>query len=116
MKKLLLTGLAIASLIAVNIQAQPVAPNITINTPEDTPVTRYLTLDIAGGNPPYVFKFQKREKPEGGLFVLPPNGTLEFEPSTNFAGQLQWQYWVTDANGDSSNQATLTINVIREKG
>lgn len=116
MKKLLLTGLAIISLIAINVQAQPIAQNITISTPQEVSVTRDLANDVAGGIPPYTFKFQKREKPEGGLFVLPPNGTLEFEPSTNFAGKLQWQYWVTDANGDSSNKATLTINVISEKG
>ena len=49
MKKLLLTALAITSLISINAQAQPITQNIIINTDPKTNTHGNLMPHVTGG-------------------------------------------------------------------
>lgn len=115
MKKLLLTALAITSLISINAQAQPITQNIIINTDPKTNTHGNLMPHVTGGMPPYTFKRASITGPMRlikGHFVLHSNGSFEYVPEANFLGKQIYHYQAIDANGTSSNIASITIIIL----
>lgn len=49
--------------------------------------------------------------PSQGVLTISPNGIISFTPSTDFNGQVVFQYTVDNFDGVTSNVATVTIDV-----
>ncbi len=105
MKKLFLTGFAIASLIALNLQAQPVAQNHMVFTGFQV-YHGGLSNSVQGGIAPLTYTLVGN--PLGGTLALNANTgdfTFTFNPALNpltFADGImfgEFHYRVTDANG-----------------
>lgn len=122
MKKLLLTGLVITSLIAMKAYAQPVAQDATISV-DATPIRSTLIPYVKDGQPPYSFAIYG-ETPDEGFSsyntneisaLLKSNGIFDFATVAG-EGTYHFQYIVTDFNGQTSQPATVTIIVGPIKG
>jgi gliding motility-associated-like protein len=50
------------------------------------------------------------QAPAQGIAVVNPDNTITFTPATDFVGEMNFRYTVTDADGDSDD-ALVTINV-----
>lgn len=114
MKKLLLTGLAIASLIAVNIQAQPIAQDAQFYS-RGVGYSGNLRALANGGTPPYTFAFLQANNQELEVYVN-TNGEFTATVPLGYTGETRFQYTATDANGAVSNPATIAIKFGQEKG
>lgn len=136
MKKLLL-GLSIAVLSVATINAQPVVQDATLRTDRDGYLADTLLPYLQGGQPPYTFELIG--KPLEGrfsdspyysdtiknvrTFSLQQNGNFLFQAGGSVSEPLlpsthTFRYTVTDDAGQTSEPATITINVgdIVEKG
>lgn len=109
MKKLLLTGLAFTSFIALNAQANPTIKDETLYTTEKG-YTGDLTPLVSGGTPPYMFPNASAStyKVTNGMLDLNSDGTFNLaifndnEPAT-------FKVRVNDAQGFISDEATITV-------
>lgn len=122
MKKLLV-GLSIAVLSAASIQSQPIAQNATFEKPiaivEKPPYSYVNNLShfplVSNGTPPYSYHLvpdtarntNPSIRPDGRFLVVP----ISIEDAIT-----QFQYTVTDANGNISNPGTVTIKFGNQKG
>ncbi len=125
MKKLLLTGLAITSLIAANLHAQPVAQNATfVISPEPNLYNNRLRYNgqlnnlVTGGAQPY-----QQFIPGSGDNITGMNAASTISPLGFFSffmdqneKQGTFDYRVIDANGAMSNEAIVTVIHGQEKG
>lgn len=111
MKKLFLIGLAILSLIAITIQAAPIAQNYVISAPE-LPLGAFNNLEMSsnlgslvqGGIQPYTFTAFGQT--QNGAVEIQANGDYEFRIT---GAPASFQFTVTDENGDTSQPATVTL-------
>ena len=137
MKKLLFTGLALASLSVLNTFAQPATREATFYTNEST-ITKDLKPFVTGGTRPYsfvvnesqnvhriddqlgrlIFEVQDHKGNKSGYLSITPNGEFIFGgfPGAWETSTFSFTYSATDANGLTSQPATVTIIVGQEKG
>jgi CshA-type fibril repeat protein len=104
--------------------APPVATDDNASTSHDTNITvNLLTNDTPGGAPldPSSVKLidpvsgnpvTSVTVPGEGVYTVNPDGTVTFDPDPTFSGPATpIKYTVTDTNGQTSNQATIKIDV-----
>ncbi|MEC4739514.1 Ig-like domain-containing protein [Shewanella sp. E94] len=52
---------------------------------------------------------------DNGTVVIAANGTMTFEPDTNFNGNINFDYIATDADGDTdTGSVTITVNSVND--
>jgi hypothetical protein len=101
MKKLVLSLLVMS---VGSIFAQPVAQNKSfVAAPNSMKVTESLSPLVQGGQPPYMFQI---EQAINAVVVVNMNGLFSAEIT---AMPASFDYTVTDANGDTSAPATVTL-------
>jgi len=83
----------------------PTAPNYTLRTPEDTPVTgKVVSSDVDGD----VLTYVVGKPPANGTVVVNTDGTYSYSPGANFNGSDTFTVVVSDGNGGTT---TSTVNV-----
>ncbi len=91
----------------------PIAVNDTAVTNENVPIAiDVLANDTPGGKPidPSTVAIVQPAA-DGTLQVDPKTGSVTYSPNTNFSGTDSFTYTVSDADGDVSNVATVSITV-----
>ncbi|MDA2895523.1 cadherin-like domain-containing protein, partial [Mycolicibacterium sp. BiH015] len=106
-----------AAIVAITVNAVPVAVNDTKTLSEDTPRT-FTVADLLwndtdpdkpGGD---VLSFHSVSAAVNGTVTLNTDGTITFTPTTNYNGTASFTYKVKDTAGAiSANSATVTLNV-----
>ncbi len=89
-----------------NVNDIPMANDLSITTPEDTPVGTLLTASDADGD---VLAFAIVTQPVNGILTGTLPG-LTYTPNQNYFGQDSFTFLVNDGLGDS-NTATVSITV-----
>ena len=103
-----LSSKATVSIIVASIEDDPIAVDVPIQTDEDVPVTfdvLPIATDVDGDD---VFLVQVAE-PTNGVVDFDINGIITYTPNENTFGTDQFQYTITDENGNAA-----TANVIVE--
>ncbi|PNY82379.1 Ig-like domain-containing protein [Deinococcus koreensis] len=107
--------------ISVTVVGPPVAKDDSASTPLNTPVTLNppandtgtdldpKTIDLDPGTPGQQTSVTI---PGKGTFELQPDGTVKFTPVGGFAGTVTAPYTISDALGQTSNPATLSVTII----
>ncbi|MBN1946506.1 MAG: tandem-95 repeat protein, partial [Bradymonadales bacterium] len=88
----------------------PVASDIEVETPEDTPVVIDLLGNVTDPDPAEVLSIVMISGPAHGT-VTQDNGTVTYTPHPEFFGPDTFSYVVTDAGG-LSDWATVSIEVL----
>lgn len=121
MKKLLLSILVV--IFATNILAQPIAQNATFEKPiardEKPPYSYINNLShfplVSNGTSPYTYRLVP-DSARNTNPTLRPDGRFLVVPIRIEDAITQFQYTVTDANGNISNPGTVTIKFGNQKG
>jgi uncharacterized repeat protein (TIGR01451 family) len=93
----------------VTIVVLPVASDLTVNTPRDTPILIDVTAnDVGDTGPPTV-----STPPAHGAAVVQADGTVLYTPAAGFVGSDTFDYQVcSTVSPDVCDTATVTINVL----
>ncbi len=99
-----------------SVSKPPVANNDQAATKQNQDVIiSILTNDVAGDSPINPASVVIVTNPTHGTLILNPDGTVTYKPALNYYGPDGFVYTVKDLNGQTSNPATVTIDVIPSK-
>ncbi|WP_202220468.1 Ig-like domain-containing protein, partial [Okeania sp. KiyG1] len=113
----------IADIIVEVTDTPPIATDDFANTFINQPVTFNITnndIDIEGEIDPSTIDIDPTtpgnqttlELPDQGTFEVDENGNLTFTPTNGFIGEVTIPYTVNDNNGNTSNNANITVEVV----
>ncbi len=106
-----LTSTSTLTLNVTPVNDAPIALPDLASTPINTPATiAVLANDSDVEGEALSVTAATLADPAQGTVTINPDGTLAFQPATNFTGSATITYTVTDASGASST-ATVTVNV-----
>jgi Ca2+-binding RTX toxin-like protein len=80
---------------------------IGVSTQEDSAVT----MTVLNSSEQSVTSFSQ---PTNGSIVLNGNGTFSYTPKSNFSGKDSFSYTVTDASGDTTATATISVTAVAD--
>ncbi|QDQ26773.1 Ig-like domain-containing protein [Chitinimonas arctica] len=83
----------------------PLGNDISVSTPEDTPVSGTLTATDADGDS---LSFSKASDPANGAVTVNADGSWTYTPAANYNGPDSFSVIVSDGNGGSD---TLIVNI-----
>ena len=90
---------------------QPVAIDDSIGTSQNTPVTVHVLMNDTALNDGGI-KISEYSSPSNGsiIDINNANGTVTYEPATDYLGYDNFEYQITDYDGDT-DQANVEVNV-----
>ncbi|WP_148714754.1 retention module-containing protein [Chitinolyticbacter meiyuanensis] len=83
----------------------PLGNDLSVTTPEDTPVNGQLTATDVDGDP---LSFSKGSDPAHGTVTVNPDGSWTYTPNANYNGSDSFTVTVSDGQGGTD---TVTVNV-----
>ena len=86
----------------------PIADDVTISTPEDTPLNGAITAVDTDGDS---LTFSLDTPPTNGTANVNIDGSFNYTPAANFSGIDSFTVIVSDSNG-GSDTATVTVNIL----
>ncbi len=90
----------------------PVANDDRRGTSKNTPVAVDVLINDDGLDDGWItVTLDEQPDPLIGTAVVNPDNTITFTPATDYLGQATFRYFVTDYDNDTSNVATVTVNV-----
>lgn len=99
----------------VIINDPPVAHDDAATTEEPTPVTIPVTGNDTGDGIIDNAAVAIHTPPQHGVVTVNGDGTVTYTPQNAYAGTDNFTYSVKDKNGNTSNIATVTIQVLKRK-
>ncbi|MEW5845404.1 MAG: Ig-like domain-containing protein [Bacteroidota bacterium] len=90
----------------------PVANDDRRATSKNTPVTIDVLINDDGLDDGWIsVHIDQQPDPLKGSIVLNADNTVTFTPATDYLGYAEFKYYITDRESDTSNVATVTVNV-----
>lgn len=95
--------------ITIQVNQLPTVADSAFTMCEYAVMSNTLSSSASGGQPPYTFAAVNNAT--NGVVSLKTDGSFNFMPTSGFYGTAGFQYQITDANGATSNVATVTITI-----
>jgi gliding motility-associated-like protein len=90
----------------------PVANDDSRATSKNTPVTIDVLINDDGLDDGWIsVHIDQQPDPATGSISLNSDNTVTFTPATDYLGNAEFKYYITDRENDTSNVATVTVNV-----
>ncbi len=90
----------------------PVANDDSRATSKNTPVTVNVLINDDGLDDGWItVHLENQPEPNTGTAILNVDNTVTFTPATDYLGLATFTYYITDRENDTSNVATVTVNV-----
>ncbi len=94
------------------LNAIPVANDDNRATSKNQPVTIDVLINDDGLDDGWItVHIDQNPDPAKGTVVRNPDNTVTFTPATGYLGLANFTYYITDRDNDTSNVATVTVNV-----